>query len=234
MICDYLEPLIELHRPKFIYVNSSYHNPTGVILSRERRKKLLELSYQYRIPIVEEDEASELFLEGERMPSLRSMDSKENVIYMYSFSLTLVPGVGISFMIAPRAVIKRNSNLVSVRLVTLDWTPQHLTCQYLKEGTFSRKLEDFRQVYKKKRDLMCFYLDQAAREIGLSYRKPEGGVYLWIKLPAGLDVTSLARETEKRSVSFIPGAIFFPGKNPGGNYIRLNYSYPTEEQIKKV
>ncbi|MCI9597631.1 MAG: PLP-dependent aminotransferase family protein [Firmicutes bacterium] len=233
MICDNLEPLIETHKPRFIYVNCSYHNPTGTVLSLERRKKLLDLSYQYRLPIVEDDEASELFFEGHKIPSLKAMDPGQNVIYMYSFSLTLVPGVGISFMLAPREVVKSLSEMVSVRLVTLDWMPQELTCQYLKDGTFLSKLEDFRAAYQKKRDLMCGYLDEAAQELGLSYRKPKGGVYLWVKLPGELSISKLMRETEKQGLSFIPGDIFFPEKNPGGNYIRLNYSYPTEEQIKK-
>lgn len=233
MICNCLEPLIEQHRPRFIYINCSYHNPTGVVLSLERRKKLLELSYQYRIPIVEEDEASELYFEGEKMPSLKSMDPGQNVIYMYSFSLTLVAGVGISFMIAPKEVTERLSNLVSVRLVTLDWTPQHLACQYLKDGTFISKLEEFRNVYRKKRDLMCSLLDEAVEKLGFFYHKPRGGVYLWVRLPSELKAAELLRETERQGVSFIPGDIFFPGNNPGGNYIRLNYSYPTEEQIEK-
>lgn len=233
MICEYLEPLIELHKPKFIYINCSYHNPTGVVLSMQRRKKLLELSYKYRLPIVEDDEASELFFGSRQMPSLKSMDPGQNVIYMHSFALTMVPGVGVSFLIAPKTVIKSLSNMVSIRLVTLDWAPQHLACRYLKEGIFVRRLDDFRRIYKRKQQVMCDYLDQAAKTIGLSYRRPEGGVFLWVKLPANLDVNRLARETEKQGVSFMPGAMFFPGKNPGGNYIRLNYSYPTEEQIKK-
>lgn len=233
MICDNLGPLIETHRPKFIYINCSYHNPTGVILSLERRKKLLELSYRYRVPIIEEDEASELFFGGKRMPTLKSMDPGENVIYMYSFSLTLVPGVGISFLIASREVIKSLSNLVSVRLVTLDWMPQHLACQYLKDGTFLRKLEEFRRIYKRKRDQMCCCLDEAARVIPLSYKKPEGGVYLWVKLPPGADAGRLVKETEKRGVSFMTGNMFFHDKNLGSDYIRLNYSYASEEQIVK-
>lgn len=233
MVCEHLEPLIELHKPKFIYVNCSYHNPTGVMLSLERRKKLLELSYQCRIPIVEEDEASELYFEEDKLPSLKSMDPGHNVIYMYSFSLTLVPGVGISFMIAPKEVTQRLSNLVSVRLVTLDWTPQHLTCQYLKDGTFISKLEDFRKIYRKKRDLMCSFLDKEAENMGFTYRKPKGGVYLWVKLPEGVKTACLLKEAERQGVSFIPGDIFFPAGNADGNYIRLNYSYATEEQIEK-
>ena len=80
---------------------------------------------------------------------------------------------------------------------------------------------------------MCQYLDQAAESIGLSYRRPDGGVFLWVRLPPELDVNRLAKETERQGVSFMPGAMFFPGKNPGGNYIRLNYSYPTEQQIER-
>ena len=164
--------LIETHKPRFIYVNSSYHNPTGIGMSMERKKRLLELSYQYRVPLIEEDEASELFFEGERIPSLKSMDPGENVIYMYSFSLTMVPGVGLSFLIAPREIIKSLSNLVSVRLVTLEWMPQHLACQFLKEGTYVRKLEDFRRIYKEKRDRMCRCLQEISGSVPLSFRKP--------------------------------------------------------------
>ena len=80
---------------------------------------------------------------------------------------------------------------------------------------------------------MCACLDRAKEIVDIAYQKPKGGVYLWVKLPAALDVVRLTKEAEQRGVSFIPGAIFFPGKDPGGNYIRLNYSYPTEEQIKK-
>lgn len=232
MICDNLEGLIERHKPKFIYVNSSYHNPTGVLLSLERRKILLELSYRYRVPIIEEDEASELYYEEKKVPSIKSMDKGRNVIYMNSFSLTLVPGVGVSFVIAPKPIIKSLRYLVSVRLITLDWTPQRLACRYLKTGVFSEKLAAFRKEYKEKRDLMCAYLDRASETIDLTYKKPQGGVFLWVKLPDDIDVPTLVREAELRRVAFIPGHIFFPDRNPDGNYIRLNYSYPTLDEIK--
>ncbi len=233
MICENLGPLIETHKPRFIYVNSSYHNPTGIGMSMERKKRLLELSYQYRVPLIEEDEASELFFEGDRIPSLKSMDPGENVIYMYSFSLTMVPGVGISFLIAPREIIKSLSNLVSVRLVTLEWMPQHLACQFLKEGTYVRKLEDFRRIYKEKRDRMCRCLQEISGSVPLSFRKPRGGVYLWVRLPSAVDVSRLRKEAEKQGVSFLTGELFFPDQNPRGNYIRLNYSYASERQIEK-
>lgn len=231
MMCDCIEPILEMHRPKFIYVNSSYHNPSGVTLSMERRKKLLELSYEYRIPIIEEDEASELYFGDRRIPSIKSMDPGNNVIYMYSFSLTLIPGVGIAFVVASGDLIKSLSNLVSVRLVSLDWMPQQLTREYMKRGSFYNRLEDFRKVYRKKQGLMCRYLDEVREDLGLSYRRPEGGVYLWLSLPPSINGHLLLKESKKRGVTFMPGDVFYPDKNPKGNYIRLNYSYATEREI---
>ncbi|MEG0829834.1 MAG: PLP-dependent aminotransferase family protein [Anaerovoracaceae bacterium] len=233
LMCQHLEPLLELHKPKFIYVNSSFHNPTGVVLSLERRKKLLELSYQYRVPIIEEDEASELFFKGKQLPTIKSMDRWDNVIYMHSFSLTMIPGVGVSFVVAPKIVVESLSNLVSVRLITLEWMPQKLVCHYLKQGIFNEKLMEFKEVYKKKQELMCQYLEKAKETIDLSYSRPSGGVFLWVKLPPQIRVKKLESAVEKRGVTFMPGEIFFPNKNSDGNYIRLNYSYPTEEELAK-
>lgn len=232
MMCDDLAALIEKENPRFIYVDSSFHNPTGAILSVERRKKLLELSYQYRIPIIEEDEGSELYYDAGEVPSIKSMDTGNNVIYMYSFSLTMMPGAGISFVVADTNVIQPLSKLVSMKLVSLDWVPQMLLLEYMKQGTFSRRLDDFRSICREKRDLMCHHIDRISSETGLSYRKPAGGVYLWVKLPSGIHARKLLEAAHREGVTFIPGYVFYPKKHVGNNYIRLNYSYPAKLQIE--
>lgn len=232
IMCDDLESLIERENPKFIYVDSSFHNPTGALLSVERRKKLLELSYQYRIPIIEEDEGSELYYDVEEVPSIKSMDTGNNVIYMYSFSLTMMPGAGISFVVADTNVIQPLSKLVSMKLVSLDWVPQMLLLEYMKQGIFSKRLDEFRSICRTKRDLMCHHIDGLSAETGLSYRKPKGGVYLWVKLPAGIHAKDLLAKAHREGVTFIPGYVFYPKKHLGNNYIRLNYSYPAEPQIE--
>lgn len=233
MICDNLEALIEKENPKFICVDSSFNNPTGALLSVERRKKLLELSYKYRIPIIEEDEGSELYFDDNRIPSIKSMDSGNNVVYMYSFSLTMMPGVGISFAVADNSLIKRLNKLVSMRLTALDWAPQMLLLEYMKEGLFSRRLEKFRENYAKKQIIMQKCLTNIKEEFNIKYELPGGGVYFWVKLPDGMSARALLTEAEKRGVTFIPGNIFYPKKSAGGSYIRLNYSYPTIEQIEE-
>lgn len=233
MICDNLEALIQKIKPKFIFVDSSFNNPTGIVLSLERRKKLLELSYKYRVPIIEEDEGSELYYDANRIPSIKSMDPGHNVIYMYSFALTMMPGAGMSFLIAEPSIIERLSELISMKVVALDWVPQMLLLDYLKNGAFYEKLEGFRNAYKKKRDLMYKHMESIIEETGVECSKPVGGVYLWAKLPSGMDGRTLLNDVQKEGITFIPGYVFYPEKHRGNGYIRLNYSYPTIEQIDK-
>lgn len=231
MICDRLEALIETQNPKFIYVNSSYHDPTGNILSVERRKKLLELSNRYRLPIVEEDAASELSFEEVIPPTIKSMDRSENVIYIYSFSLTFIPGLSMAFVVAPHKLIKSLSYLVSVRIMSLDWITQKLLAKYIIDGRYHNNVGEIAKLNKEKRDLMCSYLDQLADK-GVDYEKPRGGVYVWCKVPNGVDSKVVVSEALKRGISIIPGEIFYPSRNGGRDYIRLNYSYETKARLR--
>ena len=233
MICDMLDAVIEKEKPKFIYVDSSFNNPSGTILPMERRQKLLELSYRYRIPIIEEDEGSELYYGENPVPSIKSMDRGGNVIYMYSFSLTMIPGIGMSFVIADRKLIKQFAGMVSLRITNTDWTAQMVMLEYMKNGLFIRRLEDFRTLYKTKRDRMCRRLDKLVTRYGLEYRKPEGGVYLWVRIPGRASSRKLLEEAQKRGLTFMPGYVFFTKPSMGRSYFRLNYSYPSEEEIEK-
>lgn len=167
-----------------------------------------------------------------RVPSIKSMDTGNNVIYMYSFSLTMIPGIGLSFIVADRNIIERLSKLISVRMVTLDWASQVLVLECMREGLFYKRLEIFRQICREKRDLMCRYLDDMAMEFDLEYKKPDGGVYIWVKLPEGIDSRILLDEAQKEGVTFIPGHVFYPQRFVGYNYIRLNYSYPLKSEIE--
>ncbi|MGX8773725.1 MAG: PLP-dependent aminotransferase family protein [Bacillota bacterium] len=233
MICDNLDKVIETSRPKFIYVDSSFNNPTGITLSLERRRKLLELSYRYRIPIIEDDESSEIYYGERSLPSIKSMDHGDNVIYMYSFSLDMVPGIGVSFVVADRKIIRQFSNMVSLRVVNPDWAGQMVMLQYMKSGLFAERLTDFRSICKSKRDLMCSRLAGLAGRYGLEYNVPEGGVYIWVRLPEGMNSRKLLRQAQKRGLTFMPGYVFFPKKNMGARYLRLNFSYPTEDEIER-
>lgn len=232
IICDNLEALIESEKPAFIYVGSSFNNPTGAILPLERRQKLLDLSYKYRIPIIEEDEGSELYYDIEPVPSIKSMDTGDNVIYMYSLSLTMVPGAGISFVLADKNIIRRFGDMMSLRLSNPEWAAQMVTLEYMKKGVFAERLDLFRRVCREKRDLMCDLIDRFADEYELEYSRPKGGVYLWIKLPHWINARRLLEQTQKLGMTFVPGRLFYPQKAHGDDHIRLNFSYPSLQQIR--
>ncbi len=229
---DNLDVLIEKYHPKFIYINSSYHDPTGTILSYERRKKLLELSYKYRVAIIEDDAASMLDYNYVGIPPLRAMDRVGNIIYIYSFELTFIPGMNVTFVVAPKTVIRALSYLVSLRLVSMDVIPQKLLWYCLHNGIYHRGVSEMKKVNSQKRDLMYGYIESAGID-DLYARYPDGGVYIWTHIPEKVNVRKLLDRAQKKGVAFMPGYLFYPkGKQPA-NYIRLNYSTPTEEEIVK-
>ncbi len=232
MNCEVLENLLKSARPRLIFVNSSFHDPTGCILSLERRKRLVALSNLYRIPIIEEDAASELVYEGERLPPIKAFDTMGNVIYIYSFSLTFIPGLSLAFVVGNRDFIRALSYLVSVRLMASDWMTQKLLGTYLSDGSYYAALEDFRADYRRKRDLVCRRLDELA-PLGVRYHKPNGGVYVWCRLPDGVDSKSFISRAYNMGVTLIPGHVFYPFKNGGRDHIRINYSYESEDRLAR-
>ena len=230
MRVDLLEKLILHKHPRFIFVNSSFHDPTGYILSLERRKKIIEISNTYRVPIVEEDAASELVYEGEKLPPIKAFDTLENVIYIYSFSLTFVTGLSIAVVAANADVIRSLSYLVSVRLMASDWMTQKLLGRYLDDGTYYKALDEFRASYRRKQRLVCEKLDEMAA-LGVSYERPRGGVYIWCRLPDGVDSKRFINRAYNMGLILIPGYVFYPFKNGGRNYVRINYSYESDERL---
>ena len=230
MDVDALERLVAEHEPELIYINSSFHDPTGTILSLERRKKVIEISNRWRIPIVEEDAASELVYAGEKLPPIKAFDTEDNIIYIYSFSLTFMPGLSLAFVVADRGLIHSLSYLVSVRMMSVDWLAQKLIAHYLSNGRYYELLEEFRQSYARKQELVCRALDDM-KTLGIRYLRPRGGVYIWCQLPDGIDSKEFIREAYQNGLALLPGYVFYPFKNGGRNHIRLNYSFESEERL---
>ena len=227
-----LESLLERIHPRLIFVNSSFHDPTSAILSIERRKKIVELANRYRIPVIEEDAASELVYDGPKLPPIKSFDMLGNVIYVYSFSLTFVPGLSLAFVVADRELIESLSYLVSVRMMSIDWMTQKLLGEYLEDGSYYRYLDLFRESYGRKQKLVCDTLDRLA-EYGVSYFKSRGGVYIWCKLPEGVDSKDFVEKAYRAGISLVPGDVFYPYKNGGRDHIRINFSFESEERLEK-
>lgn len=230
MDTDALAELLCRMHPRLIYVNSSFHDPTSTVLSLARREKIIELSNRYRIPIVEEDAASELVYDGPKLPPIKSLDTMGNVIYIYSFSLTFVPGLTLAFVVANRDFIESLSYLVSVRMMSVDWISQKLIAEYLEDGMYYTILEKICESNSRKQRLVCDALD-GLKEYGISYFRPRGGEYIWCKLPDGVDSKEFVERAYKAGISLIPGYVFYPLKNGGRNHIRINFTYESEERL---
>lgn len=180
--------------------------------------------------VIEDDAASELVYSGSKFVPMKAYDKLNNVIYIYSFSLTFMPGLSLAFVVGDKSLIRSLSYLVSVRMVATDWLTQKLIAKYLDDGSYYQVLERFRENYALKQELICRKLDQM-KLLGMEYERPRGGVYIWCRLPEGIDSKDLVIKAHRRGVSVLPGYVFYPQKNGGRDHIRLNYSYESRERI---
>lgn len=227
--------------PKFLYVLPNFHNPAGVTLSLERRKKLIELADHYGVPIIEDDPYGQLRYEGDHLPALFVIDNEVqghngvpysgNVIYLSTFSKTLAPGLRLGWVIAPVEVIKK---LVQAKqgsdLHTSTFT-QMVAYEVARGGFLDRHVRFIRQVYRERRDAMLHALERYFPE-GIRWTHPQGGLFLWVILPEDLDASEILKEAIKEKVAFVPGAAFY-ADGSGRNTMRLNFSYMTPDKIEE-
>jgi len=238
MITDALEEKLQ-SRPKFIYVLSNFQNPTGVTLTLERRRQLVALADRYGIPIVEDDPYGQLRFEGEHLPTVFALDAQMrggaapyqgNVIYLSTFSKILAPGLRLAWVIAPPAAIGK---LVQAKQGADLHTPtfnQMIAYEVAREGVIDRHIPVIRRVYRERRDLMLASMAEHF-PAGVRWTRPEGGLFLWVELPEGMNAVELLSIAVARKVAFVPGAPFFP--NGGGeNTMRLNFSNAGPEMIR--
>ena len=200
------------------------------MLSLTRRKRLLEIAHEYGVPIIEEDAASELAFGDKKIPSLKSMDEHNNVVYIYSFALTFVPGLSLAFVVGHELLINALSYLVSVRMMSLEWLNQKLIAKYLADGKYLSRLP---QMIKHNHSNMTSVASSLRRlkQYGLKFNIPQGGVYIWCELPPHMDARVFVNNAHKEGLSLIAGYIFYPYQNDGHNKVRINYSYETPGRI---
>ncbi len=226
--------------PKFIYVLPNFQNPTGVSLSLERRKKLIELADRYGVPVVEDDPYGQLRYEGESLPSVVTLDGqlrangdscyRGNVIYLSTFSKILAPGIRLAWVVAPPEVITK---LVQAKQGADLHTPtfnQLVAYEVAKTGFLDEHIKLIRKVYHERRDVMLGALDSYFPS-GVEWTHPDGGLFLWVETPENVDTTELLKEAVKENVAFVPGVSFFPSGG-GHNTMRLNFSNASPEKIR--
>lgn len=229
MIIEELDKILAQGGVKFIYAIADFQNPTGNTWSMERRKGLVEMANKHDVVILEDNPYGELRYEGTLMPSIKSLDTQDRVIFLGTFSKILCPGFRLGWIMAGPEIlekfnfIKQGSDLQSCT------TTQMQAAQFLDDNDLDEHIQKIIDLYRKRRDVMIDALEKyLPKEV--SYTHPEGGLFLWLTFPKGVDSKELAKVAIEKKVAFVPGGAFFP--EPGNdNYARLNYSSSDEEKI---
>jgi DNA-binding transcriptional MocR family regulator len=231
MRLDVLEPLLARYTPKLIYTLPTFQNPSGTTLGLDRRRRLLDLAYRHQVPILEDDPYGELRYEGNPLPSLKALDQHGYVLYLSTFSKMLLPGLRIGWLAAPRPVIHQIA--LAKQLVDLHSNnpAQRIIDRYLRRNLLEAQLARARDEYRLRRDVMLHSLEKCA-PTGLAWNRPEGGIYLWCRLPDNVSSSRLLAAAAQRRVAFVPGDAFHVG-GIGQEYVRLNFSLPTPDRIRE-
>lgn len=225
-----LEYMIQQHQPKFIYTIPTYHNPTGISMSLDRRQALIALSNKYNVPIIEDDPYSAIVYEGPNYPTLKSMDKGNHVIYISTFSKTVSLGLRIEWVLAPESVIKHLIKMKQISDLHVNTLHQYTMASYLASGAYGTHVKSVIKEYKDKRDIMLNALYKYSHAIDLEV--PKGGFYIWITFKQMVSMHSLFERCAKHGVMITPSYHFTPDGKEKLPQVRLNFTYPTEEDIK--
>ena len=193
---------------RFIYVVPNFQNPTGRLMGEAQRVKLSATAARINLPIVEDNPYGELWFD---VPPPRPLTARnpDGCIYIGSFSKTLAPGLRLGFLVAPKALYPK---LLQAKQAADLHTPsfnQRMVAEVLKGNFLDRHVPTIRALYKSQRDAMLAALDTHLACSGVSWNTPNGGMFLWLKLPKGMNAIDLLPKAVARNVAFVPGAAFY-------------------------
>lgn len=229
--------------PKFMYVLPNFQNPAGTTLSEPRRHELVLLADRYGVPIVEDDPYGQLRYEGEHLPPLVVVDRENlrrdngyslgNVIYLSTFSKTLVPGFRLGWIVAPAEVIAKLVQLKQGADLHTSTFTQMVAYEVAKDGFLDEHVKKMRPVYRERRDTMLRDLAEFFPP-ECRWTHPQGGLFLWVTLPEGMDMQALFEGALRENVAFVPGDCFYAGNGrEGSRHMRLNFSNAKPELIRE-
>lgn len=217
-------------RVKFFYTVPNFHNPAGVTLSAERRQRVLEICQRYGLLVLEDNPYGLLRYEGEPLRALRA-DAPDNVIYLGSFSKTLSPGFRIGWALAPPAVRDKLVLAAESAMLSHSTFNQMVVRQYLASHPWREQIKDFNEMYRERRDSMLSALE-SLMPAGCSWTIPQGGFFVWVTLPEGLDAKAMLPRAVTERVAYVPGTGFY-ATDQGHRSMRLSFCYPTPDQIRE-
>ncbi len=229
--------------PKFMYVLPNFQNPAGTTLSEGRRHELVLLADKYGIPIIEDDPYGQLRYEGEHLTSLVVLDRENlrrddgysigNVIYLSTFSKTLAPGLRLGWIVAPPEVISKLAQLKQGADLHTSTFTQFVAYEVARDGFLDKHVKLIRKIYGERRNVMLQALEEFFPP-EVTWTHPKGGLFLWVTLPAGIDIQALFKSAIEQNVAFVPGDSFYANDpQEGSRHMRLNFSNAAPEQIRE-
>ncbi len=217
-------------RAKFLYTIPNFHNPAGVTLAVQRRAEVLEICREHGVLVVEDNPYGLLGFDGVTYPALRSTDP-DNVVYLGSFSKTFAAGLRVGWVLAPHAV--REKLVLAAESATLcpPTLNQLIVSRYLTTHDWKGQIKTYREAYRERRDAAISALEQHM-PVGSTWNKPNGGFYVWLTVPEGIDTKAMLPRAVTQRVAYASGTGFY-ADGLGSRQLRISYCYPTPERIRE-
>ncbi|WP_020017339.1 aminotransferase-like domain-containing protein [Promicromonospora sukumoe] len=216
-------------RVKFLYTVPTFQNPAGVSLSVERRPQILEICRRHGVLVVEDNPYGLLGFDTEPLPALRSYDT-DGVLYLGSFSKTFAPGYRVGFVIAPHAVRDKLVLASESAVLSPSNASQLAVATYLETCDWKAQIKAYRETYRERRDALVGALGEHLP--GASWNVPQGGFFVWVRLPEGLDARAMLPRAVTARVAYVPGTAFYYDGS-GSDHMRLSFCFPTPERIRE-
>jgi len=219
---------------KFIYLVPNFSNPSGVTLSLQRRKKILELAKKYRTIILEDNPYGMLRYEGKPLPTIKELDIKgdnQNVIYLSTLSKLFAPGFRIGWIVAPHLILEKITLGIQSTILCVSTFTQRIAYEYFSDPSWRENIKEFINIYSRRRDVMIKTMEDTFPK-DTSWSKPKGGFFIWLKLPGYLNTKEILADAVRNKVAYVPGSGFY-ADDRGLNEARLAFCTENTERIEK-
>ncbi|ODN30051.1 PLP-dependent aminotransferase family protein [Fervidobacterium thailandense] len=238
MDVDYLERKLKeldsegkIKNVKFIYTVPNFHNPAGVTMSLEKRKRLVELAEKYDLLVIEDDPYGMLRFEGEHLPALYKLAGPDRVVLLNTFSKILTPGLRIGMIIGRADIVRKATLAKQAADLCSPSLNQRIAARYLERYDLFEQLKPGIELYKRKKDVMMKALEEEFADIkGVHWVNPQGGLFTWLTLPDGFDTMDMFEIAKEKMIYYIPGQAFTIDDSVSTS-MRLSFCLPPEEKI---
>lgn len=230
MNIDELEFALKAQKPKFIYTIPSFHNPTGILTSLNKRKQILNLAVKYGVPIIEDDYQNDFSYMEKKIPTLYGLDANKMVIYINSFTLTFPYAVKIGYAVGPKDFIDLLTHAVEIDETTVGNVGAFMLNDFIDSGEYEKHLQTLKVHYEEKLELLCRELDKI-KDKGIVCNKPLGGLVLWCTLSPELNVRKVSQYIAEENVVIMPGHVFYGNSDEKEGHIRLCFSNVSDAEI---